>query len=91
MNQMIGKFGFHKQKLPVSLEMNEKNGMDEKEFAKYIMNTIVPLYPNLAPEKGKWVIMKYDSDPGGMNLYLLADLYTSVFILFPSNSRKLLQ
>lgn len=84
MHQTIGKFGLEEQKsLPVSLGMNEKGGMDEEEFAKYIMNAIVPLYPNAAPEKGKWVILKCDSGPGRMNLDLLADLRTSGFILFP--------
>jgi len=85
MHQTIGKFGLEEQKsLPVSLGMNEKGGMDEEEFAKYIMNAIVPLYPNAAPEKGKWVILKCDSGPGRMNLDLLADLRTSGFILFPA-------
>ena len=54
-----------------------------EEFAKYIWNSIMPLYPNAAPEKGKWVILKCDSGPGRLNLDLLADLRTSGFILFP--------
>ena len=43
----------------------------------------MPLYPDAAPEKGKWVILKCDSGPGRLNLDLLADLRTSGFILFP--------
>ena len=84
MQQTIGTFGLGEEKsLPVSLGMNEKGGMDEEEFAKYIRNAIMPLYPNAAPVKGKWVILKCDSGPGRLNLDLLADLRTSGFILFP--------
>lgn len=60
--------------------------MDEEEFAKYIRNAIMPLYPNAEPEKGKWVILKCDSGTGRLNLDLLADLCTSGFILFPGMS-----
>ena len=84
MRRTIGTFGLGEEKsLPVSLGMNEKGGMDEEEFAKYIQNAIMPLYPNAAPVKGKWVILKCDSGPGRLNLDLLADLRTSGFILFP--------
>ena len=84
MKRTIGNFGLGEQKsLPVSIGMNEKGGMDEEEFAKYIRNAIIPLYPDAAPEKGKWVILKCDSGPGRLNLDLLADLRTSGFILFP--------
>ncbi len=84
MRRIIGTFGLGGEKsLPVSLGMNEKGGMDEEEFAKYIRNAILPLYPNAAPETGKWVILKCDSGPGRLNLDLLADLRMSGFILFP--------
>jgi hypothetical protein len=43
----------------------------------------MPLYPNAAPEKGKWVILKCDSGPGRMNIPLLAELRDAGFILFP--------
>ena len=44
----------------------------------------MPLYPDAAPEKGKWVILKCDSGHGHLNLDLLAGLRTSAgFILFP--------
>ena len=84
MRRTIGNFGLGEQKsLPVSLGINEKGGMDEEEFATYSRNAIMPLYPNAAPEKGKWVVLKCDSGPGRLNLDLLADLRTSGFILFP--------
>jgi len=37
----------------VTFGLNEKGGMDMEEFAKYIRNAIMPLYPNVAPEFGK--------------------------------------
>jgi hypothetical protein len=84
MQETIGHFGLGTStKLPVTLGMNEKGGMDEQEFAMYIRNSIMPLYPNASPEKGKWVVLKCDSGPGRLNLDLLADLRTSGFILFP--------
>jgi len=67
----------------VTFGMNEKGGMDMEEFAKYLRNAIMPLYPNAAPEFGKWVFLKCDSGPGRLNLDLLADLRSDGFILFP--------
>lgn len=65
------------------LGANEKGGMDEAEFFKYLETNVLPLYPNAAPEKGKWVILKCDSGPGRENIELLAELRDSGFILFP--------
>ncbi len=65
------------------LGMNENCRIYEAKFAKYICNFIMQLYPNEAPEKGKWVVLKCDSRPGQLNLDLLVDLSTSGFILFP--------
>ncbi|KAL7431790.1 hypothetical protein ACHAXH_004909 [Discostella pseudostelligera] len=45
----------------------------------------MPLHPDAAPGKGKWVILKCDSGPGRLNLDLLANLHTSGFILFHGN------
>jgi hypothetical protein len=42
-----GKFG--KKKVcpwPVTFGQNEKGSMDDEEFEKYLMNSIVPLYPD---------------------------------------------
>ena len=44
--------------------MNEKGGMDNKEFDKYIRNNIMRLYPDAADEPGKRVIIKCNSGPG---------------------------
>ncbi len=67
----------------MTLGANEKGGMDEAEFFKYLETNVLPLYPNVAPEKGKWVILKCDSGPGRENIELLAELRDSGFILFP--------
>jgi len=44
--------------------MNEKGEMTDEEFEKYINNSIVPLYPDLADTPGKQVMLKVDSGPG---------------------------
>ena len=42
-----GKFGTNCEKeWPVTLAMNLKRGMDEREFSAYFFNSIVPLFPN---------------------------------------------
>jgi hypothetical protein len=33
--------------------MNKKGDMDREEFAKFLHNLIMPLYPNAAPEFGR--------------------------------------
>jgi hypothetical protein len=47
---------------PCLIRMNKKGGMTDKEFEKYINNSIAPLYPNL--EDTKCVLLKVDSGPG---------------------------
>ena len=44
--------------------MNEKGGMTDNEFDKYIDNSILPLYPDLEDTPGKRVLLKVDSGPG---------------------------
>ena len=78
-----GKFGHDEEKnFPITIGMNEKGGMDEAEFAKYILNSITPLFPNAKAVFGKWVIIKVDSGPGRMSKDLLAKLRFLGFILF---------
>jgi hypothetical protein len=38
--------------------------MDDVEFFEYLQNPIMKLYPDAAPMKGKWVVIKCDSGPG---------------------------
>jgi hypothetical protein len=49
---------------PCTIGMNEKGGMTDDEFEKYIDNSIVPLYPDLEDMPGKRVLLKVDSGPG---------------------------
>jgi hypothetical protein len=69
--------------MTVTFEMNEKGGMDEKEFKEYIMLAIVPLYANARNRKGRYVIIKVDSGPGRSNIDLLVRLKMLVLILYP--------
>ena len=41
------------------------------------------LYPDAAPVKGHWVVIKCDSSPGRLNPTLLAYLHYHGFILYP--------
>ena len=44
--------------------MNEKGGVADVKFEKYIDNSIIPLYPDLEDTPGKRVLLKVDSGPG---------------------------
>ncbi len=70
--QVLGTFGGDKERAwPVSFGQNEKRGMDEVEFSKYLLNSIVPLFPHAKDKAGHQVLLKVDSGPGRMNLSLL--------------------
>ena len=82
--KIIGKFGTDCEKeWPVTVAMNLKGGMDEREFRAYFLNSIVPLFPDAEDVKGKRVIMKVDSGPGRMELGFLAEARTLGFIINP--------
>ena len=58
-----GKFGCDKENTwPVTIGMNEKGGMDDAEFEKYLFGSMDPLYPNEMSVKGKWVIIMLIAD-----------------------------
>ena len=67
----------------VSIGLNEKGGMDEEEFAKYIRNSILPLYPDAMDVPGKRVMVKVDSGSGRLNIELLAELRILGWYLYP--------
>ncbi len=69
--------------------MNEKGGMDNKEFEKYMINMIVPLYLNAKERPGKRAIIKVDSGLGRMNLNLITRLRFLGFILYPCISNTI--
>ena len=52
----------------MTLAMNLKGGMDEREFRSYFLNSIVPLFPDAEDVTGKRVVTEVDSDPGRMEL-----------------------
>ena len=64
--------------------LNEKGGMDDEEFFKYLLNSIVPLFTDIvADEPGKRVLVKIDSGPGRRNVEMLARLKNLGFYLYP--------
>ncbi len=70
-----GKFGMEEPRyLGVSVGLNEKGGMDEAKFEKYIRISILSLFPDACDMPGKHVMIKVDSGPGQLNVDLLAEL-----------------
>jgi hypothetical protein len=49
--------------------------MDEEEFAKYLLNLILPLFPHAKDKAGHQVLLKVDSGPGQMNLITDPDIF----------------
>ena len=79
-----GTFGFDsEQSFPVSIGLNNKGGMDDEEFFEYLKKSIMKLWPDAAPVKGRWVVIKVDSGPGRLNPDLLSFLRFHGFILYP--------
>jgi hypothetical protein len=72
-----------RRSLPVTFGMNEKAGMNAVELDKYITNSILPLFPDIADMEGKRVILKIDSGPGCMNVEMLAKLRVQGLYLVP--------
>lgn len=79
-----GKFGMDEaQYLGVSVGLNEKGGMDQAEFEKYIRNSILPLFPDACDLPGKRVMIKVDSGPGRLNVELCAELKLMGWYMYP--------
>ena len=71
------------QSFPVLIGLNSKGGMDDDEFFDYFKNSIMSLFPDAAPVKGLWVVVKCDSGPGRLNPELLAYIRFHGFIIYP--------
>jgi len=68
----FGKFGTPERRTwPCTIGMNEKGGMNDKEFRNYVMNTILPMYPDMEDMPGKRVLLKIDSGPGRYDTELI--------------------
>ena len=63
--------------------MNERAGINAVKLAKYMNNSILPLYPDIEDVPGKRVILKVDSGPGRLNVEMLADLRLQGLYLVP--------
>jgi hypothetical protein len=46
----------------------------DDEFFEYLKKSIMKLFTDAAPVKGRWVVIKCDSSPGRLNPTLLAYL-----------------
>jgi hypothetical protein len=70
--------------LGVSVRLNEKGGMDEAEFEKYIRNSILPLFLDACDMPGKRIMIKVDRGPGQLNVDLLTELKLMGWYMHPS-------
>jgi hypothetical protein len=62
--RVIGQFGTDSERAwDCTFGLNTKGGMDDREFELYIINSILPLYPNTLDRPGKRLILKCDSIP----------------------------
>ena len=84
MQGVRGKFGYKDIKeWDCTFGMNTKGRMDDEEFTKYCMNSVVTLWPDAKDVKGHQVMIKADSSPGRTCVCLLACLRCLGFILYP--------
>mmetsp|Transcript_19012 Transcript_19012/g.44118 ORF Transcript_19012/g.44118 Transcript_19012/m.44118 type:complete len:369 (+) Transcript_19012:629-1735(+) len=84
LKDVFGVFGSgSKQKWGCTYAMNEKGGMNNEEFQKYVEKNIVRLFPDSADLPGKRVILKVDSGPGRNNVHLLARLRAIGIYVYP--------
>jgi len=79
-----GQFGHDEvQEWPCGIGMNEKGGINDEEFCKYLNNTIYPLFPDTEDVPGKRVLLKVDSGPGRNCMDLLVKARFCGLYIFP--------
>eukprot|EP00536_Pseudo-nitzschia_multiseries_P010580 jgi/Psemu1/26402/gm1.26402_g len=64
-----------------TLNCNQAAGMDSVEFCKYFETSIMPLFPDAQPAKGKYVYFIVDSSPGWSDPELHRLMSTKGFLL----------
>jgi len=81
---VIGNFGHDDVKdFDSTFGLNTKGGMDNEEFKQYIVNSILPLYPNTRDKPGHLLLLKCDSGSGRLQVKLLAQLHFLGVYLYP--------
>ena len=80
--RVIGKFGHDDVKdFDITFGLNTKGEMDNEEFRHFIVNSILPLYPNTQDRPGHCLLLKCDSGPGRLQVKLLTQLrYLGVYL-----------
>ena len=82
---IFGKFGNKRAVLLYPIIMaNEKGGMNNKEFKKYIAELVTLLYTNVANIPGKQVMIKIDGGPGRIQVDMLLYLKLLGVFLYPT-------
>eukprot|EP00536_Pseudo-nitzschia_multiseries_P010796 jgi/Psemu1/204155/e_gw1.342.42.1 len=67
--------------MPHTVNCNQAAGMDSVEFRKYFETSIMPLFPDAQPAKGKYVCFIVDSGPGWSDPELHRLMSTKGFLL----------
>jgi hypothetical protein len=79
-----GRFGCGEERIwSCTIGMNEKGGVADVKFEKYIDNSIVPLYPNLKDTPGKRFLLKVESGPGRNGRELLVRCRCHGLYMYP--------
>ncbi len=83
------QFGCNEVKtFPYTFGLNEKGGINKKEFQKYLVVNIIPLYSNAKDVPGKRVCIKLDGELGQIDAKLVAWSRHWGFYIFPGVSKK---
>ena len=83
------KFGYHREKRwSTTISLNLNRVMDDDEFEKCILNSIVPLYPDKEDIKEQRVMVKKDSRSKRININMLAKLRNRCMRLYPRVPNK---
>ena len=81
---MPGRFGWpEKREFPATIGLNEKGGMNDAEFKKYVENNLLHLIPNVIDETGKRVCLKVDNGPGRNGRSLLLKMRFKGWYMYP--------
>ena len=79
-----GRFGWlEKREFPATIGLNEKEGMNDIEFEKYVENNLLHLFPDVIDEPGKRVCLKVDNSPGCNGRSLLLKMRFKGWYMYP--------
>ena len=79
-----GRFGCEdKRELPCTIGLNEKGGISDEEFERYVNTSLNILFPDLEDMPGKRILLKDDSGPGRNGRDLLNKCWFRGIFIYP--------